>query len=1378
MKSKIKDIAVLIVITFVLTLSSTIYINLHPYIDNNNNESSTNLNNDISKLSESSKSLIYQEDFNDTSNFWDLYGVPKRTMTLSYVPSDDAYTRSADPYEWYGSLYQCRVTNESEWTYSGESWFIDSHWTYPFDIYWDGINWWVMNSYYCIVQKYTSSWLNTGICYNLSSQDAYPRSIVWDGTNWWMVGNNHIVYKYDASWSYTGISYDVGSEDYYPTSIFWDGTNWWMVGAEKLRAHLYDSSWYYIGDFITDFESIGLLPKDIFWDGYYWWVLDEATSYVYMFDVNWAYTGISHDLTSQDDYAQTIFWDGINWWMAGIGNIMVYKYDFNWVYTGTSSEFYPLFDLAIDFTWDAEDTYGYRWILGYDYQSNHWDAYKYSSSWEFTGEQINLSPIVEEPIDFFFHEVGLYYVIGYNNSPTPAITRFSSDWEVYDISFEIYEDGNPESICWDGTHWWMLGSENKRVYQYTDYYDHWMYTGVSYYIGVQNFNPRDIFWDGFDWWMLGGNGIVYKYTSSWDYTGISFSLSSQDANPMSIFWDDWYSNWWMLGEEQGKVYSYLEPKGEEYSFIKKEFPYLYANYTQNSNLRCYVNDGIFPSIVDSYTTTNFNEAFITWDYQPSEVDSLASSVVIGTDWTTINLSRPFYYYLLKTHSNSIEFSSSEASSNQPTINHFLSKHYQGGGILYCQTNESEVLTLRSPNSYNFDLKTGDSIEIIFNTTSSNEIDFNLRYAGIEQKCFKISEIGNMDFTTRTVGLKLDEDMTIDQFEFSGLFDETKNLIIDEIKIYTPSIYIVTPENKTYTGPMNGYYPATYGFENDISGSFPTGWSVLETGGTAKIISELDGHNKIIELHDTSDSLKMEITQTFVDKDTGTIEYYIRKADNTTRTKCFIYDTDLTINDAVYLYFDSTGWIRYYNNSGWQNIMTYKSNQWYHLMIEWNCTAGKWYLWLDGIYISGKGYGLYGNPIAMDTIYFGTTDGESNSYSYIDAIGYSWDPRYNIGDNLIEGLLLNFKNLTALDWMGYSLDGQANKTILGNVTIPLPQDGIHSLQVFGNDSIGNIHDSIITYFTVDINPPKISINLPYDNALFSNAPPNFDLSIEGLYINTTWYTLDNGITNITFKELAGPINQTEWSKRTDGPVTIEFYANNTYGKENSSEVIVNKDTSIPIITIISPEISEFFGSVPPTFNLSITELNLNKTWYTLDNGITNITFNGLTGKINQEEWDGKVDGPVTIRFYANDSLGFKGYAERNIFKDTTKPISLISFIPHSETINVNKSTLFTIEADDGFGSGISLIRYKINDSAWIDYSDPFDLSSYEPAYYLITYYSIDLVGNIEAENTILVKLVGQPSKGAPEGIPGYNFYILISVFVVSIILFMKRYKNLK
>ena len=94
--------------------------------------------------------------------------------------------------------------------------------------------------------------------------------------------------------------------------------------------------------------------------------------------------------------------------------------------------------------------------------------------------------------------------------------------------------------------------------------------------------------------------------------------------------------------------------------------------------------------------------------------------------------------------------------------------------------------------------------------------------------------------------------------------------------------------------------------------------------------------------------------------------------------------------------------------------------------------------------------------------------------YVDAIGYSWDPDYNIGDNLKEGLLLSFENNTRLDWIGYSLDGQANKTILGNTTIPMPEAGLHSIQVFGNDSLGTIYESEVRYFSIGREATEIPI----------------------------------------------------------------------------------------------------------------------------------------------------------------------------------------------------------------------------------------------------------------------------------------------------------------
>ncbi|GAH16965.1 unnamed protein product, partial [marine sediment metagenome] len=54
--------------------------------------------------------------------------------------------------------------------------------------------------------------------------------------------------------------------------------------------------------------------------------------------------------------------------------------------------------------------------------------------------------------------------------------------------------------------------------------------------------------------------------------------------------------------------------------------------------------------------------------------------------------------------------------------------------------------------------------------------------------------------------------------------------------------IISPEDKAYTEPMSGYYPATYGFENDDIGSDPKGWVIDKENPIAEVISELDGHN--------------------------------------------------------------------------------------------------------------------------------------------------------------------------------------------------------------------------------------------------------------------------------------------------------------------------------------------------------------------------------------------------------------------------------------------------------------------------------------------------------------------------------------------------------
>lgn len=95
-----------------------------------------------------------------------------------------------------------------------------------------------------------------------------------------------------------------------------------------------------------------------------------------------------------------------------------------------------------------------------------------------------------------------------------------------------------------------------------------------------------------------------------------------------------------------------------------------------------------------------------------------------------------------------------------------------------------------------------------------------------------------------------------------------------------------------------------------------------------------------------------------------------------------------------------------------------------------------------------------------------------------------------------------------------------------------------------------------------------------------------------------------------------------------------------------------DLEIPEITINSPTYSQIFGKNAPSYDLSITGL-YEKIWYTLDDGITNITASGPTGIIDQTEWDKLTDGIVTITFYANNYVGYIGSAQVQIVKHVTE-----------------------------------------------------------------------------------------------------------------------------
>ena len=239
-----------------------------------------------------------------------------------------------------------------------------------------------------------------------------------------------------------------------------------------------------------------------------------------------------------------------------------------------------------------------------------------------------------------------------------------------------------------------------------------------------------------------------------------------------------------------------------------------------------------------------------------------------------------------------------------------------------------------------------------------------------------------------------------------------------------------------------------------------------------------------------------------------------------------------------------------------------------------------------------------------------------------------------------------------------LVNNTNTPIHPNIWGVLPE-GPFIVEIIAVDTLGNINDSVKLTLYKDTTPPSININLPQFNDIFGDNTPNFDIIVIEDNLNTTWYSLIGESSKIFFIQSPNTIDQTLWDKFGNGTVTIRFYANDSAGNQANKDITVRKNIFPPIITVISPGNNELFGVDSPDFIISKSGPEIQATWYTLDNGLTNFTFSELNGTINQAIWSNFGYGLIAIRFYINDSFGKIGFDEVIIRKDSVMPIIIIN-----------------------------------------------------------------------------------------------------------------------
>jgi hypothetical protein len=198
-----------------------------------------------------------------------------------------------------------------------------------------------------------------------------------------------------------------------------------------------------------------------------------------------------------------------------------------------------------------------------------------------------------------------------------------------------------------------------------------------------------------------------------------------------------------------------------------------------------------------------------------------------------------------------------------------------------------------------------------------------------------------------------------------------------------------------------------------------------------------------------------------------------------------------------------------------------------------------------------------------------------------------------------------------------------------------------------------------------------------------------------------------------------------------------------------------------------------------------------TWVYLSENSSGFFTNNSMDNAGNGNWTLSIDisglnwnDLITFSFFANDTWGNIGLNDNLTalyslkIHDFQEPSSVLFFIPHDKLLEVNKTTQFTLLADDIYGSGITIIRYKINDSIWFDYEVSFSLNNLNFGYHNISYYSIDAAGNIEEINSIIVILIENPSDSPlniiPDGsIPSFNPLLLTSIFILISIIYYRR-----
>lgn len=327
------------------------------------------------------------------------------------------------------------------------------------------------------------------------------------------------------------------------------------------------------------------------------------------------------------------------------------------------------------------------------------------------------------------------------------------------------------------------------------------------------------------------------------------------------------------------------------------------------------------------------------------------------------------------------------------------------------------------------------------------------------------------------------------------------------------------------------------------------------------------------------------------------------------------------------------------------------------------------------------------------------------------------------------------------------------------------NGTYYYKVLAYNDVGNRSSNCLS-IKVENPPPIISFNIS-QQFLNTTEPLETDTALQ---INCTvsnsnklqWVYLCENSTGIFVNRSMNLGINNEWTYIVDistlqrgDKLSFLFYANDSYYiRKNDNN---NLNFSLFIGDVYPPSSNVQFNiSHIPNFVSESTLFNI--TTYDVGerpSGILNLSY-----KIDLGAWkeynnpfnlSNLDEGMHTIYYNATDNIGnVEDTNQITVYIDLNNITSFLNFLYYEDSgiKYVSNFTEFSIDWNDGMGSGLQALYYKIDSGSYFTSNMSFTLTGYSEGLHNISFYSVDNVGNIEPEKVIEIYLDTTPPELNP------------------------------